>query len=525
MANEEKRYDTVEQGLDIMVKAVNVVQNTDHTSLLLPTAAVETKFNNGWYNNFFDEEFISSVASIDDFEQGEYNNNESNFEQDNKMRLRCEKETIDVQIIARDIIPRNSLQQYHTPLSKGESPNRSKVDDELEQMKTFKRDVKGQARIEIKKIMVQAAKNTNMRRFDAEKVQTYREICNVWKYWNMNNDPHLPMKMFYVMYGWFDQNLDWSKQLETKYMFDNNMKYQKSKGQKKETKHKEKLDAVRMLFTIVKNDHVKMINKRSLATHNMKITKTIRDGSGKNSESKRKRRKKGKYQDSILTFHCTIKNIKKENHKISVPKNIKQNKEQDDQKQESFNTLPVEVEFGTINNNGERLEDMKEHQLPRPGEADDITIHEDYGEEYNSALVFEEDDSSEIADKMTESFEDENIVENTTEQLQHGNIDNKNEENHNLNIAESNKSIINNNNTESKSIKNNRKSLENLKKSFQTQAAEKQREHDQEIIKIAAIKKKVGVKQNSNIKTKENKKFPKEKKIRERKRVIPKKEW
>ena len=109
MANEEKRYDTVEQGLDIMVKAVNVVQNTDHTSLLLPTAAVETKFNNGWYTTFFDEEFISSVASIDDFEQGEYNNNESNFEQDNKMRLRCEKETIDVQIIAQDIIPRNSL--------------------------------------------------------------------------------------------------------------------------------------------------------------------------------------------------------------------------------------------------------------------------------------------------------------------------------------------------------------------------------------------------------------------------------
>ena len=66
MANEEKRYDTVEQGLDIMVKAVNVVQNTDHTSLL-PTAAVETKFNNGWYTNFFDDKFLS-VASIDDFE-------------------------------------------------------------------------------------------------------------------------------------------------------------------------------------------------------------------------------------------------------------------------------------------------------------------------------------------------------------------------------------------------------------------------------------------------------------------------
>ena len=121
--------------------------------------------------------------------------------------------------------------------------------------------------------MVQAAKITNMRRCDTEIVQTYREICNVWKNWNRNNDPHLPMKMFYVMYGWFDQNLDWSKQLETKYMFDNNMKYQKSREPKKETKHKEKLDAVRMLFTIVKNDHVKMINRKSLATHNMIMKK------------------------------------------------------------------------------------------------------------------------------------------------------------------------------------------------------------------------------------------------------------
>ena len=152
MANEEKlvyprdasycnniynnnRHDTVERGLDIMVEAVNVVQNTDH--IVLPTAALETEFNSEWYADFFDKGFIS-VASIDDSEQGEYNNNEFNFEQDKKMRLRCEKETIDVQIIARDIIPRNSLQQYHTPLSKGESPNRLKVDEELEKMKTFK---------------------------------------------------------------------------------------------------------------------------------------------------------------------------------------------------------------------------------------------------------------------------------------------------------------------------------------------------------------------------------------------------
>ena len=116
----------------------------------------------------------------------------------------------------------------------------------------------------------------------------------------------------------------------------------------------------------------------------------------------------------------------------------------------------MEVEFGIINDNDERLPDMKEHQLPQHGEPYDITIHEDNGVEYNSALVFEADDSSEIAENMTESFQDEGIVENTKEQFQHRNIDNKNEENNNLNIAKS------------KSIKNNRKFYENMKKSFQT---------------------------------------------------------
>ena len=47
-------HDTVEQGLDIMVKAVNVVQNTDH--IVLPTVALETKFNSEWYADVFEKE-------------------------------------------------------------------------------------------------------------------------------------------------------------------------------------------------------------------------------------------------------------------------------------------------------------------------------------------------------------------------------------------------------------------------------------------------------------------------------------
>ena len=71
-----------------------------------------------------------------------------------------------VTVIKRDIIPRNSLQLYHTTTSKDELPNRKHVENELEEMKRFKRDVKGYARIEIKKNMVKTAAYINMTRPD-----------------------------------------------------------------------------------------------------------------------------------------------------------------------------------------------------------------------------------------------------------------------------------------------------------------------------------------------------------------------
>ena len=61
-----------------------------------------------------------------------------------------------------------------------------------------------------------------------------------------------------------------------------------------------------MLISIVKNDCVKLINKRTIQTHNMKLTITRRDGQNTQSDHK-KRRKKGKFQESFLSYHNILK--------------------------------------------------------------------------------------------------------------------------------------------------------------------------------------------------------------------------
>ena len=43
----------------------------------------------------------------------------------------------------------------------------------------------------------------------------------------------IPTKIFYVMYGWFDEHPDWSKVLEEKYMKTNYLMYNTTKLEKK----------------------------------------------------------------------------------------------------------------------------------------------------------------------------------------------------------------------------------------------------------------------------------------------------
>ena len=57
-----------------------------------------------------------------------------------------------------------------------------------------------------------------------------------------------------------------------------------------------------MLTTVIKNDHVKMMNRKSIKTDQTKITITVRDGSWWKSESKNII-KRGEYRKSFLLYH------------------------------------------------------------------------------------------------------------------------------------------------------------------------------------------------------------------------------
>ena len=224
-------------------------------------------------------------------------------------------------MIKRDLIPRNSLQLYHTEASKSESQsiNVNAVEKELQEMKIFKRDVSGHAQLEIKKLMVQAAAHVQIKRVDGELVQTFAEIGNVWKYWNKMNIYDIPAKMFYVMYGWFDENPQWNKEMENAYMLKHGMKYEKADPVQRHRGHKEKLNTICMLNTVIKNDHVKMLNRKTLKTHQTKITITVRDGSGSKSDYK-KRRKKVSFKNR---FYRIMVFLKKKNQKKKKKKKFR----------------------------------------------------------------------------------------------------------------------------------------------------------------------------------------------------------
>ena len=73
--------------------------------------------------------------------------------------------------------------------------------------------------------MVKVATNVNMQRKDREFVHTFFEIGDIWRNWNGKNLSNIPAKIYYVLYRWFNKNLEWIKQLEQRYMIVNDVKY------------------------------------------------------------------------------------------------------------------------------------------------------------------------------------------------------------------------------------------------------------------------------------------------------------
>ena len=58
-------------------------------------------------------------------------------------------------------------------------------------------------------------------------MQTFSDIGTIWRDWDEKNLTNIPQKVYYVLYIWFDDNLEWSKKLEIKYMILKNVKLKK----------------------------------------------------------------------------------------------------------------------------------------------------------------------------------------------------------------------------------------------------------------------------------------------------------
>jgi hypothetical protein len=241
------------------------------------------------------------------------------------MGLRSGKECSPIKYISKNKFPRKGIQMYHTSASKDETIDHTKVKKEMEEMITFKKDVMRYARKEIKQIMVKAAIKVKMIRKDGESVQTFVDIGDIWRDWDLTDLTNIPKKIYYVLYGWFDEHDDWSTELENRYMLLNDIKYNDNENKVENNneidgiKKRKQSNTIGMFIKIVRNDHVKIINRRSIISHGRKITITNRDKTATIAE-KRKIRRIGEFTESFLSLH----NIKqKRNNENDIKKGYK----------------------------------------------------------------------------------------------------------------------------------------------------------------------------------------------------------
>ena len=104
----------------------------------------------------------------------------------------------------------------------------------------------------------------------------------------------------------------------------NDVKYEENENKSQKDnendgiKKRKQSNTIGMFIKIVRNDHIKIINRKSIISHGRKITITNRDKNATVAE-KRKMRRKGEITESFLSFH----NIKqKENNETKIIKKV-----------------------------------------------------------------------------------------------------------------------------------------------------------------------------------------------------------
>ena len=485
--------------LNTKVNAVSTGMVQPNDDNVLHTGETKTSVQNDTcgFDDIFDEHLLDNLLNSDRIHDLNSNNsydfdNEQDFplfSAEQTMKLRNNKMTEEEQTkkISRNMIPRNSLVIYHTPRDKFDSTRVKKttIEKEIVEMDLFKRSVKGHARIQIKRIMAVSAKHINLLRSDGESVETFLEVCAVWKEWNGMNNTDIPNKMFYIMYGWFDENPNWIKEMETQYMAINGLQYKTEQTTRR-------LNTIGMLISIMKNDCVKLINKRSISTHNMKITITRRDGHGTKSDHK-KRRKKGKFQDSFLSCHNTLKikheiNTVVKNESDNIHKNKLHHNEVEEKKDtDNNNTLNKNIAEKNVTENHNNL---KQKMIINTNKSDDVLENElEFVEEIKKNDKEDNNSKTDIENEMIDDLKSAECQKKEPSRI------NKIEKNH------------------FETEERNSKSFSDLKANYEARIGKLQSKYDKEIINDCSVKKNkqqkktIAIKQTSKAARKTTKKI------------------
>jgi hypothetical protein len=150
----------------------------------------------------------------------------------------------------------------------------------------LRQELLSRIRMEIKLLMLRVAKKERM---VYKKKTRVAKFDNIGLSWQQDSSIGNCKILFVVLYGWFDINLGWAKNIEDKLMKDMKLEYDEVGGDKRGD-----IGCIEWLINHCKRELVKLINARSSTSHGMKITITRKRGTI-NTENRFKKRQKGAF--------------------------------------------------------------------------------------------------------------------------------------------------------------------------------------------------------------------------------------
>ena len=160
------------------------------------------------------------------------------------------------------------------------------VEETKQYIDKLRQDVLGRIRMEIKLLMLRVAKKEGMMYDKTARVGKFNKIGLSWQQDRSIGNCKI---LFVVLYGWFDINLGWAKNIEDSLMQNMNIQYDEVGSGKRGD-----IGCIEWLVNHCKRELVKLINARSSITHGKNITITRERGTD-NAENRFKKRQKGAF--------------------------------------------------------------------------------------------------------------------------------------------------------------------------------------------------------------------------------------